>query len=159
MAKILILYYSRSGHTQTLAEAVRDGAATAAGAEVDFKPVAEIEAGQLVGYDAIVIGSPVYYGTMAWEIKKLLDESVTFHGKLDGKVGGAFCTSANLAGGNETCVLDILNACLVHGMVVKGIHRGDHYGPVAVNDPDDRALRHGRDYGAMVAELAVKLHG
>ncbi|NLF30314.1 MAG: flavodoxin family protein [Planctomycetes bacterium] len=159
MAKILVTYYTRSGHTQALAEAVRDGAAETAGAEVDFKPIAQVKAADLMGYDAIVIGSPVYYGTMAWEIKKLIDESVAYHGKLDGKVGGAFCTSANLAGGNETCVLDILNCLLVHGMVVKGVARGDHYGPVGINVPDDRATRHGREYGAMVAELAVKLHG
>jgi NAD(P)H dehydrogenase (quinone) len=159
MARILVTYYTRSGHTQALGEVVRDGAAAVEGAEVDFKPIAEVEAGDLPTYDGIIIGSPVYYGTMAWEVKKLIDESVSFHGKLEGKVGGAFCTSANLAGGNETTILDILNAMLVHGMIVQGCCRGDHYGAVGINAPDERAIRLGGKFGAMLAALAVRLHG
>ncbi len=159
MAKVLITYYSRSGHTEALAAAVRDGAASVDGAEVTLKPVAEVAAGDLPTYDAILIGSPVYYGSMAWEVKKLIDESVSFHGKLEGRIGGAFCTSANLAGGNETTILDILNAMLIHGMIVQGACRGDHYGAVGINTPDDRATKQGAKFGALLAELAVKLRG
>jgi multimeric flavodoxin WrbA len=83
-------------------------------------------------------GSPTYYGTMAWELKKLLDESVKFHGKLRGKVGGAFTSSANVGGGNETTVLDILKALLIHGMVV-------------ARRPPGRPLRAGRDRAARQA--------
>lgn len=38
----------------------------------------------------------------------LFDESVKIHGKLDGKVGAAFSSAANIAGGNETTILDII---------------------------------------------------
>ncbi|NQU74733.1 MAG: NAD(P)H-dependent oxidoreductase [Planctomycetes bacterium] len=159
MAKILIAYYSRSGNTKKLAEAVRQGAAAVAGAEVICKAVGDVQAKDLLDYDGIMIGSPVYYGSMAWEVKKLFDESVAFHGKLSGKVGGAFSTSANLAGGNETTILDILNAMLIHGMVIRGCATGDHYGAVGINDPDKRATDQGAMFGKLVAELAVKLHG
>lgn len=159
MAKILVCYYSRSGNTEHMARVVADGAAKADGADVDVKPVSDLSAKDLLAYDAIVMGSPTYYGTMAAELKKLIDESVAFHGKLSGKVGGAFSSSANVGGGNETTVMDIIKALLIHGMVVRGTHDGDHYGPVAIGDPDERSKANCLAYGKLVAELAVNLHG
>ena len=159
MAKILVCYYSRSGNTEHMARVVADGAAQADGADVDVKPVSDVSAKDLPAYDAIVMGSPTYYGTMAAELKKLIDESVAFHGKLSGKVGGAFSSSANVGGGNETTVMDIIKALLIHGMVVRGTHDGDHYGPVAIGDVDERSKANCLAYGKLVAELAVNLHG
>jgi len=159
MAKMLIGYYSRTKHTEHMAEAVAEGARRVAGVAVDTRRVSDISAGDLLGYDAIVLGSPTYYGTMAAEIKQLLDESVAFHGQLEGKVGGAFSSSANVGGGNETTVLDILKAMLIHGMIVQGSPSGDHYGPVAIGDVDERSGRECRKLGKVVAELAVRLHG
>jgi len=158
MAKVLVCYYTRTGNTQHMAEAIAEGIdKTNAAAEV--RPVGELSAEDLTGYDAIVMGSPTYYGTMAAELKQLLDESVAFHGQLDGKVGGAFSSSANIAGGNETTIMDILKAMLIHGMVVQGTPKGDHYGPVAIGDLDDRSRTQCHHYGRLVAELAIKLHG
>ena len=159
MAKILVSYYSRTDHTRHMAELVGEGAAAEGEAKVDVKPVAEVKPDDLLGYDAIALGSPTYYGTMAAELKRLIDDSVAFHGQLAGKVGGAFTSSANVGGGNETTVMDILKALLIHGMVVQGTASGDHYGPVAVGDPDDRAAEECRKLGRQVAALAVKLHG
>jgi NAD(P)H dehydrogenase (quinone) len=159
MAKMLICYYSRSGHTEHMAQEVARGAQKVEGVEVDSRPVAEVRPKKLLDFDAIVIGSPTYYGLMAAELKKLLDDSVAFHGKLDGKVGGAFATSANVGGGNETTILSILNAMLIHGMVVQGSPGGDHFGPVAIGEPDDRSREQCRKLGRIVGELAVKLHG
>jgi NAD(P)H dehydrogenase (quinone) len=101
----------------------------------------------------------VYYGTMAAELKKLIDESVKHHGKLVGKVGGAFASSGGPGGGNETTVLDILKAQLVHGMIVQGDSGGDHYGPIAVGAPDERSRKECRKLGKRAAELAVRLGG
>ena len=159
MARMLICYYTRTKHTHHMAEAVAEGAKQAPGVKVDVRPVDKVQARELLDYDAVVIGSPTYYGSMAAEIKKLIDESVAFHGQMAGKVGGAFASSANVGGGNETTILDILNALLIHGMVVRGVHAGDHYGPVAIGDVDDRARKNCVEYGRTVAELAVKLHG
>ena len=159
MAKILIAYYSRTHHTQHMAEAVAEGARGQAGASVEVKTIAEVTDKDLLAAHAIILGSPTYYGTMAWEIKKLLDDSVKFHGQLAGKVGGAFTSSANIGGGNETTILDLLKAMLIHGMVVEGTASGDHYGPVAIGEPDERAKKECLKLGRNVAALAVRLHG
>jgi len=159
MAKVLVVYYSRSGSTGQMAEEVAAGAREVKGARVELKKVAEVDPKGLARYDALIVGSPTYYGLMAAEIKKMFDESVAIHGQLEGKVGGAFTSAANLAGGNETTILSILEAMLVHGMIVKGTSRRDHYGPVAIGKPDARAVEQSRLLGREVAELPVKLHG
>ena len=156
MAKALVCYYSRTGNTKKMAARMAEVLA-AEGLEVDLRKVGETAAADLPGYDCIVLGSPTYYGTMAWELKKLLDESVKFHGKLRGKVGGAFTSSANVGGGNETTVLDIVQALLIHGMVVRGDHRFDHYGPVAIGRPDKRALDCCESHAKNLAALTRKL--
>lgn len=124
-----------------------------------LKDVKDTTPDELLGYDGIIIGSPIYYGTMAWEVKKLLDETVTLHGKFDGKVGAAFSSSANIAGGNETAILDILNAMLIHGMIIQGDSQGDHYGPVAINAPDARSIEECERLGIRVAKLLKKISG
>lgn len=158
MVRILVVYFSRSGNTKALAEAIAHGAQAVANCHVTLISVEDMQAKDMLAYDGVFIGSPVYYGTMAWQIKKLLDDSVAFHGKMMGKVGGAFATSANPAGGNETTVLDITNALLIHGMIVQGSASGDHYGPVSVSMPDQRAIHLGENFGRMWAELTVRLH-
>lgn len=159
MATMLITYYSRSGNTKAMAEHVAAGAKEAAGIEVQMRPVAEVTPDDLLQFDGIIMGSPVYYGSMAAELKQLIDESVRHQGKLDGKIGGGFASSGGPGGGNETTVMDILKALMIHGMVVKGEPLGDHYGPIAVGAPDERSQSECRKYGRMVAELTVKLHG
>ena len=159
MAKVLVTYYSRTGNTEKMAEEVAAGAREVEGVKVELKPVGEVRVEELLDYDGIIIGSPCYYGTMAAEVKQLIDESVQFHGQLEGKVGGAFSSSAQVGGGNETTVLDILKALLIHGMIIQGTPMGDHYGPVAVGAPDRRAREECRKLGRNVAELAKRLHG
>jgi NAD(P)H dehydrogenase (quinone) len=159
VAKILICYYTRTSNTLHMAEAVAEGVARVEGAAADVRSVEQTKPTDLLEYDGIILGSPVYYGTMAAELKKLLDDSIVFHGGLAGKVGGAFASSANIGGGNETTILDLLKALLIHGMIVQGSARGDHYGPVAIGDVDKRSSGGCRNMGRIVAELAVTLHG
>jgi len=157
MAKVLIVYYSRSGNTAKMAEAVAEGAKEVRGTEVTLKKVEQVSPDELLGYDAVVVGSPTYYGLMAAEVKKLFDDSVKHHGKLEGKVGGAFSSAANIGGGNETAILSILQAMLIHGMIIKGTSSRDHYGPVAIGAPDNRATEECLKLGREVARLAAKL--
>ena len=157
MAKMLVCYYSRTQHTAHMAEAVGNGAREVDGVSVDVLDVGNVDVQALLRYDAIALGSPTYYGTIAAELKQLIDESVAFHGRLAGKVGGAFASSANVGGGNETTVTDILKAMLVHGMVIQGNPKGDHYGPVSINKPDSRVKDQCRDLGKRVAELVKKV--
>ncbi len=78
----------------------------------------------LLNADGIVIGSPTYYGGVAWPIKKLIDETIEYHGQLEGKVGGAFSSSSNIGGGNETTILSLLQAFLIHGMIIQSTRSG-----------------------------------
>ncbi len=156
MAKLLIAYYSRSGNTEKMSELIEEGARIE-GVEVVRKAVGEVKAKDLLDYDGVILGSPTYYGSMAAELKKLLDKSVSFHGKLEGKVGGAFSSAANIGGGNETTIMDILKALLIHGMIIRGDSSGDHYGPVAINAPDRRAEAQCKRYGKRIAELTRRL--
>lgn len=158
MAKALVIYYSRSGNTKKMAQAIAE-AINKEGLETALKDVKDVKVEELLDYQALVVGSPTYYGTMSAEIKKLFDDSVKFHGKLDGKVAAAFSSSANVAGGNETTVLDILNAMLIHGMVIQGDPQGDHYGPVSLGAPDERALKECARLGKRVAKLVKTLGG
>ncbi len=157
MAKALVAYYSKTGHTKAMAARIAE-VLTAEGLDVTQETVDRVPVESLTGYDCLVFGSPTYYGTIAWPLKKLIDESVKIHGKLRGKVGGAFTSSGNLAGGNETTVLDILKSLLIHGMIVQGDHQGDHYGPVAVGRPDERSLKSCAAYGQKLARLTRALH-
>ena len=156
MNSVLIAYYSRTGNTKKMAEIIARGAQEE-GAKVDLKPVTEVKIDSLASYDAIILGSPDYYGTMAAEVKKLIDNSIKLHGQLDGKIGGAFSSAANIGGGNETTILSILQGLLVHGMIIPGVVKGDHYGPVAINSPDERATRQGLNYGKLIAKVTGKL--
>jgi len=135
--KVVVIYYSQTGTTKKMAEIIADEIKIN-GVDVDLVSVTDIKADKLLEYDGIIVGSPTYYGTLAAQIKELFDKSVAFHGQLDGKVGAAFSSAANLAGGNETTILSILEAMLIHGMVIQGDFKGDHYGPVAIDKVDTR---------------------
>lgn len=158
MVRMLICYYSRSGNTKKMAYLIQKGVMEE-DVEVDTKDVKDVKVDDLLGYDGIIIGSPTYYGLMAAEVKSLLDKSVKHHGKLDGKVGGAFASSANIGGGNETTVLAILEALMIHGMTICGDSKWDHYGPVSVERPDARVEKVCMRYGKRVAALTRQLHG
>jgi len=156
MAKGIVIYHSRSGNTKKMAEIVAEGM-NEAGLPTECKPVSDVKAEDLLDYDAIVVGSPTYYGHMAGPIKQLFDDTVSFHGKLDGKVGAAFTSSANIGGGNETTIMGILEAMLIAGLVVQGDPKGDHYGPVSIGKPDERVRRQCKRRGQRIAELTTKL--
>lgn len=158
MASGLVIYYSRSGNTKMMAKAVAD-AMNGAGLPTECKSVTDVQVDDLLKADAIVVGSPTYYGRMAAPIAQFFDETVSKHGKLDGKVGGAFSSSANIGGGNETTVCGMIDMLLIHGMIVQGDPQGDHYGPVSIGKPDQRVLEQCTRRGQRIAALTNKLFG
>ncbi|NQT32170.1 MAG: NAD(P)H-dependent oxidoreductase [Candidatus Omnitrophica bacterium] len=157
MKKIAVIYYSRSGNTEAMARLVTEGARAGSDIEVDLEKIEDFPAEKALDYDGLIIGSPTYYGVMAYQIKKFFDDSVNFHGQLSGKVGGAFSSAANIGGGNETTIMGILEAMLIHGMVVQGTPTGDHYGVVSIGSPDKRVEKQCRDLGKRVAALVKKI--
>ncbi len=156
MAKGIVVYHSRSGNTKEMAEIIAK-AMTDSGVSTECKSADTVQADDLPGYNAIVIGSPCYYGQMAAPVKQLIDELVGRHGQLNGKVGAAFSSSANTGGGSETTILGILEAMLIAGMVVQGDPQGAHYGPLSIGRPDEKVKQQCTRRGQQVAELAKRL--
>jgi len=154
--KVLVGYYSKSGTTKKMAEIIADSLEKE-GVEVKLSSVEDVDPKELLEFEGIILGSPTYYGSLAYQVKKLLDESVSFHGCLEGKVGGAFTSSANIGGGNETTLLSILEAMLIHGMIIQGDSQGDHYGPVAVGRVDKRVENNCRRFAKRFSQLLKRL--
>ncbi len=160
MTRILICYYSKSGTTEAMAEKIAEGIEESdRDIVLDLMKVEDADVEDLPNYDGIILGSPTYYGLPAAPIKEYIDKSIKHHGKLDGMVGGVFSSSANPAGGNETTLMALIEALLIHGMIVKGMPKGDHYGPVVIGDPDERELKQCRFYGKWMAEFVDNLSG
>ncbi len=139
-----------------MAEEVAEGAKKA-GAAVTLTEVQNCDPKQLLDYDGIIAGSPTYYGIISGGLKDFFDRSVKYHGKLSGKVGGAFSSAMALGGGNETTVMSIIQIMLVHGMIVQGKTKKNHYGAVAINAPDAESKEECRLLGERVALLSSKL--
>ena len=104
------------------------------------------------------MGSPTYYGQMSAKLKALIDESVKIHRKLAGKVGAAFTSSGGTTTGAETTLMSILQAMLVHGMIIQGRADEKHYGASAVGNPKKRDLQYCEELGKSVASLVKKLN-
>ena len=154
MSRVLIVYHSKTGHTEEMAKAVEKGAHSQ-GVEVVCKRVQEAHVDELPAYDGIIIGSPTYFGNVSAEMKKFIDDSIKYYKKLKGKVGGAF--SSCKTGGGETTNLAILNALMIHGMVIQGTFDGGHYGPVSVQMPDAAKKAECEELGRRVAQLVKKI--
>jgi NAD(P)H dehydrogenase (quinone) len=199
MARVLVLYYSAYGHIETMAHAIAEGA-RAAGATVDVKrvpetapeevaraahfkldqaaPIAKID--DLTAYDAVVIGTPTRFGRMSSQMASFLDQAggLWMSGVLNGKVGGAFTSSASQHGGNETTLFSIITNLLHFGFVVVGLpysHAGQMtleeivggapYGSTTIaggdgsRQPSAIELAGARHQGELVAKTAAKLFG
>ncbi len=108
--------------------------------------------------DGVILGSPVYYGLPTARMKQYIDESVKYHGKLDGKVGGAFASAGGSHTGAETTIIALIEALFIHGMVVQGTSGSNHYGAASVGAPDEKDKENCRKLGARVARLVKKLN-
>lgn len=144
MSKVLVLYYSSYGHIETMAGAVAEGARGVAGTEVVVKRVPETvpeavarqshykldqaypviqDPNELANYDAIIIGTPTRFGVMAGQMKSFLDQTggLWAQGKLVGKAGAVFVSTATQHGGQEATILSAHTFLLHQGMVVVGL--------------------------------------
>jgi NAD(P)H dehydrogenase (quinone) len=197
MTKVLVLYYSSYGHLETMADAVAEGARSA-GAEVAVKRVPELvpdevakashfkldqkapvaTVAELEDYDAIIVGSPTRFGRVAAQMANFWDQTggVWFQGKLIGKVGAAFTSTASQHGGQETTLFSILTTLMHHGMVITGlpysfqgqmrndeVTGGAPYGATTIangdgsRQPSQNELDGARFLGRHAAEIAAKL--
>jgi NAD(P)H dehydrogenase (quinone) len=154
--KILVIYDSKTGSTEKMAKAVAQGAKQE-GITVQVQR-AEVTTNQdLLDADGIIMGSPVYFGQMSAPLKRIIDDSAQVHTQLTGKVGAAFTSSGGIASGAETTLLSILEAMLIHGMIVQGKAKGQHYGVAVQGEPKAADLAACEELGASVATLVQKL--
>ncbi len=145
--KILIVYYSTYGHVHKMAEAIAEGARTAAGAETVLRrvpetlpdevlqkmgavdaqksmahvPVATVD--ELAAADAVIFGTPTRFGNMCGQMRQFLDATgqLWAQGALVGKVGSVFTCSATQHGGQESTILSFHITLLHHGFVIVGL--------------------------------------
>ena len=159
--QILILYFSKGGNTKKLAERIAQGVEEVEGVRALLKNTKEVTNDDFLDSDGIIAGSPVYFGVMAAELKKIFDEFIGVRKKMEGKVGATFATSGDPTGGKETTMLSIIQAMLVYGMIIVGdpMLATGHYGVACVGAPDKKTGENGIKLGQRVAELAKKLHG
>lgn len=146
MPKVLVLYYSSYGHVARMADAVAEGA-RGAGAEVDIRRVRETAPAEVVqamgfksdethplinsveslaNYDAIIVGSPTRYGRVCSQMTGFLDTTggLWQRGALNGKVGGAFTSTASQHGGQETTLFSMITNLMHLGLVIVGLDYG-----------------------------------
>ena len=197
MTKVLVLYYSMYGHIETMANAVAEGARTVEGTEVTIKRVPDLvpedvarKAGakldqlapiatrdELPDYDAIIFGTPTRFGNMCAQMRNFLDQTgqLWLNGKLIGKVGSVFTSTATQHGGQETTITSFHSTLLHHGMIIVGvpyscqeimnmseITGGSPYGASTLagvdgsRQPSENELKIARFQGTHVAEVAKK---
>lgn len=159
--QVLVLYFSKGGNTRKLAEAIAKGVEEIDGAKALLKRTDQVTKDDFTASDGVVAGSPVYFGLMAAELKKIFDDFVGVRKRMEGKVGAAFTTSGDSSGGKETTMLSIIQTLLIYGMVIVGdpMSATGHYGVSCVGAPDEKTMENGAKLGKRVAEIAAKLRG
>ena len=157
--QVLVLYFSKGGNTAKLADNIARGV-EAGGAEAIVKNTAEVTKDDFLNSAGVIAGSPVYFGIMAAELKKIFDDFVSTRRKMENKVGAAFATGGHHTGGKETTMISIIQCMMIYGMIIVGdpMDASGHYGVGCVGSPDDTAASDGFKLGKRVAELCTKLH-
>ena len=199
MSRVLVLYYSTYGHIETMAEAVAEGA-RATGATVDVKRVPETVPEAIAGpahfkldqaapvatvadlehYDAIIVGCPTRFGRLPSQMASFFDQAggLWARGALNGKVGGAFTSTATQHGGQEVTLFSVITNLLHFGLIIVGlpysfqgqmtldeIVGGSPYGATTIaggqgqRQPSAIELDGARHQGRLIAETANKLFG
>jgi NAD(P)H dehydrogenase (quinone) len=197
MSKVLVLYYSSYGHIETMAQAIAEGARSA-GAQVDVKRVPETvppeiakaahfkidqaapvaSVAELESYDAIIVGCPTRFGRIPSQMASFLDQAggLWARGALNGKVGGAFTSTATQHGGQEVTLFSVITNLLHFGMTIVGLpysHQGQMtlnevvggspYGATTIaggqgqRQPSAIELEGARHQGKLIAQTANKL--
>lgn len=163
--KVLVTYHSVTGHTEKMAKGVVAGAQAVPGTTVVLKPVGKVTAADLFSADALIVGSPVYWSNMAGQVKTFFDDWQLKFGvfpefKMRDKVGAAFTTGGQAAGGKELTMLTILAAMLGNQMIV--VSGGGAFGASATSEGDspgidEKELTGARELGRRVAEVTVRV--
>ena len=160
---VLVVYHSATGNTEKMAQGVAEGAKAVSGTSVVLKRVGDVTASDLVSSDALIVGSPVYFGSMSAEVKTFFENWVLKFGlwqdrKMRNKVGGAFTTGGAVSNGKELTMFTILGAMLMNQMIA--VSGGGAFGASATTGPDspgidEKEVAEARALGQRVAEVAA----
>ena len=124
----------------------------------DFQAVAD----KLEAADAVIIGSPVYFGCVSAQLKAFMDRTryLRRNERLKDKVGGAIATGGARNGGQELVIRQIHNFFLIQGMIVAGDEKTMHFGGVSYGDAarDAEGQETSRNLGRHVAQVLLKLN-
>ncbi len=155
---ILVAYYSRGGNTKSMAESVAEGVEEAGGVSL-LRSVEDVSKEDMLSCHGLIIGSPVYFGTMAAPVKEFIDKYVGLRKKMENKVGAAFACSAHHTGGKETTIMSVLQAMLIYGMILVGdpMSASGHYGVACHGEVKEETKRHSRMLGSRVTKVAEKV--
>ncbi|HIJ79312.1 MAG: NAD(P)H-dependent oxidoreductase [Desulfobulbaceae bacterium] len=156
--QVLVLYFSKGGNTKKLAEEIAKGVAST-GCTALLRSTSEVSRDDFLDSAGVIAGSPVYFGVMAAELKKVFDDFVGLRRKMENKVGAAFATSNHHSGGKETTMFSIIQCMMIYGMIIVGdpMAASGHYGVACIHAPDETAAADGFKLGLRVAELCEKL--
>ncbi|UCF49495.1 MAG: NAD(P)H-dependent oxidoreductase [Thermoplasmatales archaeon] len=157
--KILVMYYSKTGNTKKLAQMIAKGINEVDNIECILKPTSEVTKDDFISCSGIIAGSPVYFGTMAAEMKDIFDRFVNIRSKMEDKIGAAFVTAADESGGKETTIMSIIQAFLIYGMIIVGdpLDATGHYGVACTGAPNEETSKNAMKLGRRVAFLVKKL--
>ena len=157
--QVLVMYYTKSGNTKKLAEEVARGVQEVKDVTCLLKPISEITGEDFLVSDGIIAGSPVYFGTMAAEMKEIFDKFIGLRKQMEDKIGAAFATSGDPSGGKETTIFSILQAMLIYGMIIVGdpLDATGHYGIACTGAPDKYVSLNAAKLGKRVASLVKRL--
>jgi NAD(P)H dehydrogenase (quinone) len=164
---VLLLFDSRGGLTEQLAESVAEGVRSVDGVTLSFRRLDEAGFDELAACDALILGSPNWSGVTG-KLKDWMDHSGDLWetGELAGKVGAAFTAGWSRSGGTEATLLQLLHLLFSHGMLVIGLPwsermrmSGSYYGATAHGEVTDDDRAQARELGRRTAALALRLAG
>ena len=150
MLKGLVVYDSETGNTEKMAMAISQGMERGA-LEVKVKRVENTSLSDLTDADAIVLGSPTYFGTMSSNMKKFIDKSIELYpDKLKDKVGAVFTSHGGQ--GDYTTLLSLIVSLLFHQMIIVG-HQSGALGAISLEEPNDKCIAECRVFGERIADF------
>ncbi len=141
MKRILVLYYSRTGNTEKMANAVAEGARINDDVIVELNYHAEVA--EIMSFDAIIVGAPTYHHEMPIDFKNLFEEIAVQSISLKGKTGAAF-GSYGWSGEAPRLILEIMKNKFEMQVTEPPL--------ISKYDPDERMLKDCKELGKRISE-------
>ncbi len=147
LVEVLILYYSRTGRTETLANSIAEGARTIKNVSVSVKRVDYATVNDFISCDAVAFGSPNYFSYMAGLMKHFFDKALTIREKVTGKPAAAFTSG----GGSSNSALLSLEK-MISSFKLQKVSEG----VVSQGAPNENDLAVCKKLGEALAKAAIK---